>query len=209
MHHAYLVSGTYENLLAHLGELASGSDFWHGDFDTFGIDEGRSLKESAARKAMTEGGKKIFVITANSFTSEAQNSLLKLFEEPVPDTHFFILTPSAKFFLPTLLSRFSKLDLSDGGEGKEDQTKLAKDFLKKTPAQRIAFAAKLAKEENAKREAVELLESLIVYVRSRAKSKAASPEDVENLTHLLKYREYLFGRSPSVKMILEATGLLV
>ena len=55
---------------------------------------------------MPEIGKKIFIIETGFFTREAQNSLLKVFEEePTEGTHFFVFTPSAETLLPTLRSR--------------------------------------------------------------------------------------------------------
>lgn len=212
-HHAYLVSGTCGELLASLGNLAFGSDFWRGDFDVFGIDDSRALKERASRKAMVEGGKKIFVISAGSFTVEAQNSLLKLFEDPTPDTHFFILTPSAKFLIPTLRSRLTSLALNNEvGQRKKMERACespGQDFLKKTLRERMAMATKIAKEEYGKQHATELIESLITHIRSMSKNKMHTESDARTLHRLIKYREYLFGTSPSVKMIVEAAAFSV
>ncbi|AJC86320.1 DNA polymerase III subunit delta' [Campylobacter sp. RM16704] len=49
---------------------------------------------------------KIIVILAKSFREEAQNFLLKLFEEPPKNVYFIIVAPSKNVFLPTILSRF-------------------------------------------------------------------------------------------------------
>lgn len=208
MHHAYLVSGTKESLLAYLGDNATGADFWHESFATFGIEESRSLKERAGRKAAAEDSKKIFVISAESFTGEAQNALLKLFEDPMPDTHFFILTPSEKYLLPTLKSRLAVLEVGNKKleirkEGKESTKK----FLEKNLAERIAFAAKIAKEDNAKIQAIQIVEGITAHVRE--KNTIPTHEDAEILGRLLQYRDYLSNRSPSVKMILETVAILV
>lgn len=204
MHHAYLVTGTMKSLIKHLGEDAGGYDFWQGEFGTFGIDESRELKERAGRKAASSGGKKIFVIAAHSFTLEAQNALLKLFEEPAPDTHFFILTPSAQYLIPTLKSRLFYLEI---GNRKLEIGKVSGEFLRKTVPERIAFAAKIAKEENAKQVALEIIEGVIVHVRG--KNMIPSREDAEALEKLSQYRDYLFGRSPAVKMILETAATMI
>jgi len=204
MHHAYLVNGAVEPLVKYLGEDASGYDFWRGEFATFGIDESRDIKERAGRKAAHAGAKKIFIISAHSFTIEAQNALLKLFEDPAPDTHFFILTKSAEYLLPTLRSRLAVLEI--GGENSERGNE-AENFLKKNISERMAFIAKAAKEENAKQIALEIIEGLTMHIRS--KNIAPSSNDRDAHERLLRYRGYLFGRSPSVKMILESAALMI
>lgn len=208
MHHAYLVTGTMGELLEHLGEDAHGYDFWRGEFATFGIDESRDLKERAGRKAATEGGKKIFVISAHTFTLEAQNALLKLFEDPVSDTHFFILTPSAQHLIPTLKSRLFDLApaVAQRKEG-ESEKKIAKEFLNASYPLRIAFAVKIAKEEGAKQTALEIIECILLHIRER--NAVPKREDAEILEKLSRYRDYLFGRSPSVKMILESAAIML
>lgn len=215
MHHAYLVFGGKEALHTHLsreGVLFRGNpDFLDLEFDAFGIDESRSLKERASRKAATEDAKKIFIISANSFTIEAQNALLKLFEDPVPDTHFFIISTFASYFLPTLKSRLAELNLLEEKQA-EKQKKiniLAQEFLGKKPADRILFAAKIAKEEDdyGKQRAIEIIEGLIVYIR--AKNIIPAKKDASTLEKLLTYRDYLSHRSPSAKMILETAAIML
>ncbi len=206
MHHAYLVSGTKELLLEHLGDAASGADFWYEKFITFGVDESRALKERAGRKSASANAKKIFVISADSFTLESQNALLKLFEDPVPDTHFFILTPFAPYLLPTLRSRLADFNLEEKQKEKHAKT-LAQEFLQKKLSERIIFAAKIAKEEDGKMQAIEIIEGITAHVR--AKNTVPIPEDARMLERLLSYREYLSARSPSLKMILETVAILV
>ncbi|MCV3483202.1 DNA polymerase III subunit delta' [Campylobacter sp. CNRCH_2014_0184h] len=55
---------------------------------------------------IAEAQAKIIVILAKSFREEAQNFLLKLFEEPPKNVYFIIVAPSKNVFLPTILSRF-------------------------------------------------------------------------------------------------------
>lgn len=55
---------------------------------------------------IAEANAKIIVIMAKSFRDEAQNFLLKLFEEPPKNVYFIIVAPSKNVFLPTVLSRF-------------------------------------------------------------------------------------------------------
>ncbi len=52
------------------------------------------------------GKAKIFIIEeAHLMTTQAQNALLKTFEEPPPNTHIFLLTTQVNSLLPTIRSR--------------------------------------------------------------------------------------------------------
>lgn len=85
----------------------------------FLIDEARAVEKESY---IAENNEKIIVIMAHSFRNEAQNFLLKLFEEPPKHVKFLIICPSKNLLLPTVRSRFicenetqkkqrSKLDL--------------------------------------------------------------------------------------------------
>ena len=152
LHHAYLIEGKKEiNLslvLEVLSELkiniSNNPDFYHLEFDSFKMKDGEFLKSLTSNKSFSnkEGSKKIFIISANSFLLEAQNSLLKVFEEPIKNTHFFILTPSVSIFIPTLLSRFYVIreEVDEQNIDKEVDT-----FLKSSKFQRIEFLKVLLK----------------------------------------------------------------
>ena len=96
LHHAYAIEGDKKTIISELYSFLENNmgiqtkanpDFYFNEFKNFGIDNGRELQNQASRKAM-QGNMRIFVITISSITSEAQNSLLKLFEEPAEGVHF-------------------------------------------------------------------------------------------------------------------------
>ncbi|WP_456452063.1 DNA polymerase III subunit delta' [Hydrogenimonas sp.] len=62
-------------------------------------------KEAVERAVLTSDREKVVVLSANFFTPIAQNKLLKILEEPPPNTHFLLLTPSKSGLLPTIRSR--------------------------------------------------------------------------------------------------------
>ena len=70
-------------------------DFFRTSFDTLTIDDARKLKVLHDTKPTSELGKRIFILSMNGITIEAQNALLKLLEEPAPYAHFFLVVPSA------------------------------------------------------------------------------------------------------------------
>ena len=92
--------------LESLGIKTSGNpDFCHMSFDSFKIDDARDLKSVEYEKGFGVG-KKIFLISANNILLEAQNTLLKIFEEPIKNTHFFIITPNTDVLLKLLFPDF-------------------------------------------------------------------------------------------------------
>jgi len=69
----------------------------------FLIDDARAVEKESF---VAENSEKIIVIMAQSFRSEAQNFLLKLFEEPPKNVSFILVAPSKNLLLPTVRSRF-------------------------------------------------------------------------------------------------------
>lgn len=70
--------------------------------DEFLIEDARAVERESY---IAEKDEKIIVIMANSFRIEAQNSLLKLLEEPPRNIKFLIVAPSKNLLLPTIRSR--------------------------------------------------------------------------------------------------------
>jgi DNA polymerase III delta prime subunit len=214
-HHAFLIEGNP----AHTGpalrvfieeELkiptVGNPDFSVQEFVSFGIDDGRALKEMQSRRAFTEGGKKMFVVIANTFTTEAQNSLLKIFEEPTDDTHFFILAFSTRFFLPTLLSRVVSVSAEE--ESGEENFGEAPEFLKMPYAERLAFVQKITKDEKDASRSERLMEDIIRFFNKKNAPGKRTREEIRTLELALKYRQYAHGKAPSFKMMLEHLALV-
>jgi DNA polymerase III delta prime subunit len=212
-HHAYFVHSfkdSINNLKEHLKdkfgiEHSQNPDFFHEKYESLSIDESRRIKESHLSKGFIEGSKRIFIIETDSITHEAQNSLLKIFEEPNEDTHFFLVMPSVEVLLPTLRSRLYILNSPDETQSGE-LIKTAQSFLKMNMKDRVAFVDDLAKrisdDEATRNDAIEFLAALEIslYKNNLEKNRAG-------LEAILKARTYLNDRSPSVKQLLEYVAL--
>ena len=185
-------------------EASGNPDFWVFSSETFGIDESRDLKERSAEKSF--GNKKIIVITFNTITHEAQGALLKLFEEPVANTHFFILTRSAESFLPTLRSRLAITKVA-----REELRNTAQDFLKLDFPDRqkeMTLVVDSYKDEKINKEEIfDFLNGLEEALYKEMVNSSKDEELVKSLGTLLIMRKDLESRSPSVKMILENLAL--
>ena len=64
-----------------------------------------NAKEVAAEAYIAESEPKLLVLGAKNFRVEAQNSLLKIIEEPPKNIFFIIAAPSKNMLLPTVRSR--------------------------------------------------------------------------------------------------------
>jgi DNA polymerase-3 subunit delta' len=213
-HHAHVLEGEKGNIVPDLFkflkkeldvDVKNNPDFSYQEFETFTIDDGRDLQERHGRKAIT--GKKIFVIVTRFIVLEAQNALLKIFEEPSVDTHFFLIMPNASILIPTLRSRVevvrhSELDKEKGSELKT----LAKKFISASPAQRIVIVKEIVEEKD-KGKAIDFVTALEEVLAPKLKS---APDGYAGaLTEILMVKKYLHDRAPSVKLLLEHLCLSV
>src|SRR3989344_4175882 len=155
LHHAYLIEGARDTIIPeifsfckNLNIKTSGNpDFCYITVDNFKIDEAFDLRAMSTDKSFSLG-KKVFVICVNSFSLDAQNVLLKMFEEPIQNTHFFLIVPDANALLKTLVSRFYLIKpKAEAGDELE-----AKKFLAMPLKNRIDFIKELLIEPEEKDE---------------------------------------------------------
>ena len=188
----------------------SNPDFWVGEFDTFGIDDSRAIKELQSRRPFA-GERKIFVLCVHFFTREAQNSLLKVFEEPTAHTHFFIITPNTESLLPTLKSRLFLITPHRHQESQEssgnDEAFSATDFLKRSRAKRLELLKDIIESKDKNRAILFLNELEHALYQVSAKGGPMTKDVRETFTEIGTYRSYLNDRSPSIKMLLEHIAL--
>lgn len=227
LHHAYGVSpngaAAVPEILRALeksaGFVAKGNpDFREEHYETLGIDEARALKEAGERAAVT-GGKKVFAVSANGITHQAQNALLKIFEEPPPETHFFLIVPSSELLLPTLRSRLSILRASDSRSENQMLAELppAEEFLAKPLPARIALVQAmlkaLEKEKDDKEDSTEPLvekERIMQFLSALERALSGTVrENAEALSELLEVKIYARDRAPSLKLLLEHLALVL
>lgn len=210
LHHAYyfvehkLEEGVdklkhfFENTLAI--KTTGNPDFSHRKFENFTIDDARSLTLGEGMKDFS-GGKKIFIIETDFITEEAQNALLKVFEEPTPGTHFFIISPQ-EVLLPTLRSRMQVY------VGEESKNKTKEKILDLNLKERLDLVKEITEgikdEEKTKQDAISFLNQVEKELYAEGVEKNA-----EKLMVCERTRESLYDRGAPVKIILENLVLSV
>jgi len=170
-HHSNLLIGTPEAAETYLKsfcdnlevKLANNPDFFAFRMPTFGIDEARELSLLSARKALIHH--KIFFITSSRLTLEAQNALLKTFEDPFPDTYFFLVAREEALIIPTLLSRMQAIRVGHGGVASVYAE--AERFLSLPIKDRLLFAKKFVEDEG---DLPIFLDDLLLLLRQDKKS---------------------------------------
>jgi len=220
LHHAYGLFGERAEIKGDLHDFlqnelkfptANNSDFWQKEFNVFKIDDSRAVYEAHLNRPV-KYERKVFVILANSITRGAQNSLLKILEEPKAETVFFLILPEGIELLGTLQSR---LVISKSGAS-ETKLNSAEEFLEAKVGKRLQIVTKITKdikdEKLNKSDAVcfiKNLEKVIKHnwkVQKGDKGRGANLLAVEDLEKAISYAN---DESPSIKVILEHLALVL
>lgn len=124
--------------------LVPSIDVQHIVVSQLGIDDTRMLVELAAKQPI-QFEHRSFVVCCSSITKEAQNALLKLFEEPPQQSIFYLIIPHESLLLPTLKSRFVRT-VHPAVRAENANTAA---FLNASYADRIAMVTDMQKAKNA------------------------------------------------------------
>lgn len=199
LHHAYLLVGNKKvaqefvlSLFEANGIKLTGSpDFFLFTESLLGIDEARRIAEQAIRRAFT--GKKVFFLAPDKITLEAQNALLKTFEEPIADTHFFLVVREENLVIPTLRSRMQKINVQHSVFNKR-----AGEFLKLGIKDRFNFVKKFVDGEQ---NLSAFLDELLLVLRKN--------QETEKVEKVYKVRLVSDDRGASSRLILEHLSLVL
>ncbi|OGI94522.1 hypothetical protein A3A03_02385 [Candidatus Nomurabacteria bacterium RIFCSPLOWO2_01_FULL_40_18] len=227
LHHAYLIEGARDEIVPEvlsfceiLDVKTSGNpDFCQITVDSFKIEEAFSLRAMSSDKGFSSG-KKLFLISFNSITLDAQNVLLKMFEEPIENTHFFLVVPDVNSLLKTLVSRFYLIKNENtsvfGGE--------AEKFISLPLRSRIDFIKELLTEEELEDEegneiialdstrskALKFLNALEKVLHGKLVNNFSVQNSLQVcLQHFFKVREFLRMPGSSTKTLMESVALVV
>jgi len=210
-HHAYYIEGDLALFESYKKEIPH---FLAQKYERFGIDESRELTAKATLKVMGESA--VFLIGASSLTSEAQQALLKLFEEPQPGVVFVLLVPHGTL-LPTLRSRMlaypterqlaRQNGLASPAAATQDEEnrgpfdrQVAVKFLKSDQKTRSTQIAVLLKDEDDVKERVR---SLLDGLESELAKHIEDAKARAGLEDIVRVRSYVGDRSAALKMLLE------
>ncbi len=201
-HHAYVYEGLrtlYPQLVADARvrfKVTEPDDpnIYASVWDTLGIEEVRTIADRALLKSTT--GTSLFILAASLITTQAQQALLKLAEEPPLGMVLVLLIPPG-ILLPALRSRFIQYP----SVFTEDADEAGAELLRLPAGERSKMIATLLSEEEGVRDRVRhLLDALEQTLYPLASARA----DVrEGLAAITLVRSYLSDHSASLKLLLE------
>ncbi len=216
LHHAHIIEGVAGELVPtllisieqHMGIVAQGNPDLMVILDQlFGVEEARFLREAHVQSSFS-GGRRIFIIGTESFTREAQSALLKTFEEPTADTHFFIIVPHLATILPTLKSRVIMVE-SNGLSSKDDTKTIAEKFLDSSLEQRFVMAKKLTEVKKGEQVDREKIRRILDHIERVFYSRTAGKPYSCIFREIFQAKTYLADRGSSAKMLLEHVAITV
>ena len=185
-------------------------DLFDRIYETFTIDDARELKASHEMKSVTAGAKKIFIMTMNGITIEAQNALLKLLEEPSDNAHFFLIIPSAHLLLPTIKSRVEVIyTIEEKVSASTDAVTFLKLPIQKRLDQIKKLTEEISKEKKTNQDAIDFVNALEAEIYKTAATSKRDATWQKRLKAIQTARTYLNDRAPSIKMLLEYVALNV
>ena len=217
LHHAYLIEGARDEIVPAIFKFlensgistVGNSDCVRINLNSFRIEDARNLKSYGSQKSFS-AAKKVFIISANNFLLEAQNSLLKMFEEPIENTHFFLVVPDKNALLKTLVSRFYLISPTPGvGE----EVEKAEKFIKLSARDRIEFLKEFLAESNEEElvedsvhsKSLKFLNSLESFLHSHMSKRHF---DTNYFEQIFKVRKFLRMPGSSAKSLMESVALI-
>lgn len=182
-------------------KLANNPNYFPFPQETFGINEARELKLLSLRKALASVkndsvSRKIFLLTPTNITREAQNALLKTFEDPSPNTYFFLVVKEESVLIKTLRSRMEVVKISSAGTVESNE---AERFLALSLKDRLVFAKKFSDEE---RSVTAFLDDILLLLRQKKETESF-------LERVFKLRCLISGETISSRMIIEHLSLVL
>lgn len=195
MHHANLLIGTKEWALNQIppSERVEGPDVMVQDFDRMSVVHARSLVYETGLRPVARPYR-TFILLCDSILHEAQNTLLKLFEEPNNHTVFYLVIPREDMLLPTLRSRLNIL----GQEEKVTKKNDFAHFLKAGYADRLAMITERLSAEDGVW-VTEIIQGLTEYAHEK--------KEVSLIRDVLMLESYIYMNGSSKKMLLEHIAL--
>ena len=217
LHHATIITGNRSVNLESVKSFLVGQNISvqaNADLSTFNdeqltIDTAREIVASVSSKKVSNA--RFCILSFDRMTTEAQNTLLKTFEEPQEGTYFFILVPNIDTLLPTIRSRCQIII----GESSSGESRLsAQEFLKQKTSERFAYIESWTKskkdEDNvSKSEVIHFMDELekVLWERLKTSSSLATPKAIEGIEELFadlrKMREYANIRGASHRVLLD------
>lgn len=215
LHHLYILEGegsvlaeqVKQSLFTRDPELKQSGNLLHQTYETVKVDDADVIRTHQTQFA-PNGKDQFIIIEALAYTLEAQQKLLKAFEEPKAQTHFFLLVPQLDILLPTVRSRAYVARLDSVITEKVIQE--AKIFFTMSLQERLDFIQTFVDGHEDDETSGGLRSAAMQFLAGLAEVIRKVPEPQkyqQTLTDIFMVTQYLGSPGASVKMILEYIAL--
>lgn len=220
LHHAYLIEGRREDVLPEILDFLSkikistlaNPDLYNISFDALKIDDAHYIRAMCMEKKITS--KKVFIIFANNILLEAQNTFLKILEEPGEDILFIFIVPDANTLLPTFVSRF--YFIRSNSKLPKNESEQARKFISISKKERLEFLKELTtsleEEEGPGRESIRSKSLTFLNSLERILEEKLIQGNSKNINYfeqIFRVREYLRQPGSSTKSLMESVALSI
>lgn len=179
-------------------------------YEAFPVEESRKLHDTVYRTPVV-GERKGIILAVNRMFHEAQNALLKIFEEPPAGTVLILVVPSVGIVIPTLRSRMTALPNQKVKSEKEGTESIAVTFLHATGTERAKMVEKLIarsksekqEEKNGARAEALLIVEALMRATYELRTERNTPELQAFVSDLDRFIPILHERSAPLKLIFE------
>jgi len=211
--HAYLAEGNSESLVEEINHairkqlgvtIRGNPDVIRIIKDEVVIDDARYISEFQSRKSLDGNeSKKVILVSCRSITTEAQNALLKVIEEPTAGTYFFVIVPAERILLPTLRSRFFSITRGSFAQGDDSSVDV---FLSTTVDKRLKLIETIVKNKD-RASAHIFLDSVLTRLYKGGVEENTN-SNYNALMEIVQAKRYLASRGASVKLLLEHIAMI-
>ena len=179
-------------------------------YESLTVADCKDIKDWHSRKGLDDSSR-MCIVSTKFINREAEQSLLKMLEEPGLRTHFFIIVPSSLILLDTIVSRVHVVHAEPTFDESE-----AINFMKLSKKDRIDHIARMIKGHESdetsgglRHSAIGMINSIERVLHADLQKKYTDMNMQFVLTELAHARRYLSKSGASVKMILEHIALVV
>lgn len=170
-----------------------------------GIQDVRSIQKSILLKPFRGKTKAVVIRIYENITTEAQNAMLKILEEPPANTLIIVSIAKKEFLLPTILSRCKIIDLQEketltANADVEKFDNVLNAILNDNATTKLKIAQDIAKDTE---DASIWLEKMIIFVRSKLAENYSNSKYLELLRKLQQTYGNIKATNVSKRVALE------
>jgi len=141
----------------------------------------RELKGKVSLKPFSAKAIVVVISEADKMTLPAQNSLLKILEEPPQSSRIILTAPGPKTLLPTIVSRCQIIHLSDetkiGQEILNSQFSILNSLLSASPGQKILLVEKYSWNRE---QTLSFCQNQLLFLRELLHQKTYNPKSIRH-----------------------------